>query len=301
MHINTQTITDYLMMAEHEKKLSPETLKAYRIDLRQFLEFTRNQPVDRQLLSQYVAHLNQNFSPRTVKRKFASVRAFFTEITIATPEENPFLYYHTRIITPRELPRIIPDQLVCDLLRSVYEAHDPKKPETLRDLLVVELLFGAGLRVSELCALTKDTFLLDHGSLRLHIHGKGRKDRIIELTTPALLRAARRYCAVYAPAIQQGNAMFYNRIGAPLTPDSVRRIIRGHLNRLGSRYHVTPHMFRHTFATTLLNAGMDIRFIQSLLGHSSISTTQIYTHVSNRQQTLLLAEKHPRGKMEFSL
>lgn len=301
MYINTQTITDYLMMAEHEKKLSPETLKAYRIDLRQFLEFTADRPIDRHLLSQYVAHLNQNFSPRTVKRKLASVRAFFSEFTAEEPEQNPFLYYHTRIVTPRELPRIIPDQLVCDLLRSVYEAHDPKKPETLRDLLVVELLFGAGLRVSELCALTRDTFLLDQGSLRLHIHGKGRKDRIIELTTPALLRAARRYCAVYAPAIQQGNAMFYNRIGAPLTPDSVRRIIRGHLNRLGSRYHVTPHMFRHTFATTLLNAGMDIRFIQSLLGHSSISTTQIYTHVSNRQQTLLLAEKHPRGKMEFSL
>ena len=301
MHITNQIITNYLTMAQCEKKLSPDTLKAYRIDLRQFLEFTGGQPVDRRLLSRYVSHLNQNFSPRTVKRKLASVRAFVNEITEEDPERNPFLHYHTKIVTPRELPRIIPEQLVRDLLQSVYDAHDPARPETLRDILVVELLFGAGIRVSELCALTKDTFLLSRSSLRLHIRGKGRKDRIIELTTPALLRAAQLYCAAYGPAIEARGAIFYNRRGTALSPASIRQLIRDHLDRLGSRYHVTPHMFRHTFATTLLNEGMDIRFIQSLLGHSSIATTQIYTHVSNRQQTLLLAEKHPRNKMEFSL
>lgn len=301
MHINDQQITHYLSMAEHEKNLSPDTLKAYGIDLRQFLAFTAGRPIDRHLLSQYVAHLNQTFSPRTVKRKLASVRAFFTELTAEEPDRNPFLHYHAKIITPRELPRIIPDQLVNDLLQSVYDAHDPAKPETLRDILVLELLFGAGLRVSELCALAKDTFLLSDSSLRLHIHGKGRKDRVIELTTPALLRAARLYCTAYRAIIEAQGAIFYNRRNQPLSPTSVRQIIRDHLDRLGSQHHVTPHMFRHTFATTLLNEGMDIRFIQSLLGHSSIATTQIYTHVSNRQQTLLLAEKHPRSRMGLSL
>jgi len=301
MHINDQQITHYLSMAEHEKKLSPDTLKAYGIDLRQFLEFTADRPIDRQLLSQYVAHLNQNYSPRTVKRKLASVRAFFSELTAEEPDRNPFLHYHARIVTPRELPRIIPEQLVGDLLQSVYDAYDPVKPETLRDILVLELLFGSGMRVSELCDLTRDTFLLSRHSLRLHIHGKGRKDRVIELTTPALLRAARLYCTAYGPIIEAQGVIFYNRRNLPLSPASVRQIIRDHLDRLGSQYHVTPHMFRHTFATTLLNEGMDIRFIQSLLGHSSIATTQIYTHVSNRQQTLLLAEKHPRSRMGLSL
>ena len=299
MHITHQMITDYLTMLEAERNLSRDTLKAYRIDLGQFLAFTEGGPVDRQLLSRYVSHLNQTYSPRTVKRKLASVRAFFTWRTCDAPEENPFLYYHAKIATPAQLPRIIPDQLVSDLLGSVYDAYDPARPETLRDILVLELLFGAGVRVSELCALTKDTFLLGRQSLRLHIHGKGRRDRIIELTTPALLQTAARYCQWYQQT--DGSAVFYNRLGTPLSPPSVRKIIRTHLDRLGCRYHVTPHMFRHTFATSLLNEGMDIRFIQSLLGHSSISTTQIYTHVSNRQQTLLLAEKHPRNRMEFSL
>ena len=301
MYITAQTISQYLHKLEFERKLSADTLKAYRIDLRQFLEFSCGKPVDRQLLSSYVSYLNQTFSSRTVKRKLASVRAFFTDLTADTPEKNPFLYYHARIAAPHQLPRTIPDQLVCDLLQSIYNAYDPQKPETLRDILLVELLFGAGLRVSELCALTKDTFQLEQHSLRLYICGKGRRDRTIELTTPALLKAAEQYCILYRSRIDVHGAIFYNRQSKPLTPDSVRRILRRHLKQVDARQHVTPHMFRHTFATSLLNEGMDIRFIQSLLGHSSISTTQIYTHVSNHRQAILLAEKHPRNRMQFGL
>ena len=301
MYITNQMIADYLHNLEHVRKLSKDTLKAYRIDLQQFLLFTEAQPVDRQLLSNYVAYLNHTFSPRTVKRKFASVRAFFNELTYDTPEQNPFLYYHARITTPRQLPRTIPDQLVTDLLQSIYDSYNPQKPETLRDILVVELLFDAGLRVSELCTLTGETFQLNHRSLRLYIHGKGRRDRVIELTTPALLQVASEYCRIYRKKIDAVGSIFINRRSNPLSPASVRQIIRKHLERVGTQYHVTPHMFRHTFATSLLNEGMDIRFIQSLLGHSSIVTTQIYTHVSNRQQTLQLAEKHPRNRMHYSL
>ena len=106
---------------------------------------------------------------------------------------------------------------------------------------------------------------------------------------------------MFSKEIQEQGAILFNRRGCPLSPQSVRRIINRYLNQIDTSSHVTPHMFRHTFATSLLEAGMDIRYIQSLLGHSSISTTQIYTHVTTRQQTLLLAEKHPRGKMTFSL
>ena len=109
------------------------------------------------------------------------------------------------------------------------------------------------------------------------------------------------YCDMFSKEIQEQGAILFNQRGRPLSPQSVRRIINKYLNQIGESNHVTPHMFRHTFATSLLDAGMDIRYIQSLLGHSSISTTQIYTHVSAKQQTLLLAEKHPRGKMTFSL
>ena len=149
--------------------------------------------------------------------------------------------------------------------------------------------------------LSKDTFQLGDNELRLLINGKGRKERMIQITTKELLQLLNVYYSEFSKEIDAQGAILINRRGCPLAPQSVRRIITKYLNRLGVNSHITPHMFRHTFATSLLEAGMDIRYIQSLLGHSSISTTQIYTHVTARQQTLLLAEKHPRGKMTFSL
>lgn len=243
MQTLSSLIVNYLETGQYEKQLSPDTIKAYRIDLRQFLEFTKGIWADKDTLDRYIKYLNQHFAPRSVKRKLASVRAFYHEMEILGElSENPFDKLHIRIHSPQQLPRVIPEQIVRALLQSAYDAYTPGCREILRDIMVLELLFSTGLRVSELCALSQDTFLL-----------------------------------------------------------SVRRIINKYLNQIDPSSHVTPHMFRHTFATSLLEAGMDIRYIQSLMGHSSISTTQIYTHVTARQQTLLLAEKHPRSKMTFSL
>lgn len=302
MRTLSSLIADYLETGEYEKKLSPDTIKAYRIDLRQFVEFTEGAWADRDTLNRYIKYLNQHFAPRSVKRKLASVRAFYHEMEISGElVENPFDKLHVRIHSPQQLPRIIPEQTVHALLQSAYDAYTEERREVLRDILVLELLFSTGLRVSELCALSQDTLLLSDSGLRLLVRGKGRKERIIQITTPELLRLVQTYCDAFSREIQDRGAILFNRRGRPLSPQSVRRIINKYLNRIGASNHVTPHMFRHTFATSLLEAGMDIRYIQSLLGHSSISTTQIYTHVTARQQTLLLAEKHPRGKMTFSL
>lgn len=295
-------ISAYLEMCEYEKNLSPDTVKAYQIDLRQFSAFAAGDSPSHDLLSRYVKHLNKTYAPRSVKRKLASLRAFFHELELnGTMPENPFERFHIRLQTPRQLPRVIPEQLVRRLLQSAYDAYLPGRRQVLRDIVVLELLFSTGLRVSELCALTRDTFQLDGDRLRLLISGKGRKERIIQITTPELLRLAEQYCLAYAPEITRSGTLLFNRLDRPLSPQSVRRIIYNYLKRSHVDQHVTPHMFRHTFATSLLEAGMDIRYIQSLLGHSSISTTQIYTHVTPHQQTLLLAEKHPRSKMTFTL
>lgn len=295
-------IAAYLEMCEYEKNLSPDTLKAYRIDLKQLSAFSEGGKIDPELLSRYIKHLNQNFAPRSVKRKLASVRAFLQEQTLnGTLPENPFEKMHIRIQTPRQLPRIIPDHLVRALLQCAYDSYATGEKQILRDIVVLELLFSTGLRVSELCALTKDSVQLSDDKLRLLIYGKGRKERVIEVTTPELLRLMARYIAAYAQEIEREGVMLINRRGRQLSAQSVRRIIKKYLDMVQADCHVTPHMFRHTFATSLLEAGMDIRYIQSLLGHSSISTTQIYTHVMPHQQMLLLAEKHPRSKMSFSL
>lgn len=295
-------ITAYIEMCEHQRKLSRDTVKAYRIDLKQFLQFVDGATIDLELLNRYVKHLNQNYAPRSVKRKLASLRAFYNELELNEAiSENPFGQLHVRLQMPRQLPRIIPEQLVQKILQNSYDAYEPGRREVLRDIVVLELLFSTGLRVSELCALSKACFQLSQEKLRLLINGKGSKERVVQIVTPELLRLMERYCKAFAPEIEKFGVILFNRRGRPLSPQSVRRIIDRYLKRTETDYHVTPHMFRHTFATSLLEAGMDIRYIQSLLGHSSISTTQIYTHVMPHQQTIQLAEKHPRNKMTFTL
>ena len=299
--LNT-AITNYLEDCEYEKKLSPDTTKAYRIDLQQFSAFTQGQWADRNTLSEFIKYLNTNFAPRSVKRKLASVRAFYHELELnGFLEDNPFNKLHVRIHSPQQLPRVIPNQVVRELIQSAYDAYTPDKPMVLRDIFVLELLFSTGIRVSELCALSQETFQVDDQGLRLLINGKGRKERIIQVANNELTRLAQRYCQVFQSQIEAQGALLINNRGGALSPQSVRHIINRSLNHAHLHGHITPHMFRHTFATALLEAGMDIRYIQSLLGHSSISTTQIYTHVTAHQQTLLLAEKHPRGKMSFTL
>lgn len=302
MQTLSELITWYLDISEHEKNLSPETVKAYRIDLRQFETFLNGRQVSKEVLSQYIKYLNKEFAPRSAKRKIASVRAFYHELEDnELCEENPFDKMHIRIQTPKQLPRIIPSVTVETILKTAYCSYERGERWILRDIVVLELLFSTGIRVSELCTLSKQNFLLSKESLRLLINGKGRKERVIQIKTPELLQLMEEYCNCFSAEMEQSDCVLFNNRGAQLTPQSVRRIIQRYTEKVNAAIHITPHMFRHTFATSLLEAGVDIRYIQSLLGHSSISTTQIYTHVTTQQQTLLLAENHPRNKMSFSL
>lgn len=299
----TDQISQYLQMCQLEKNLSPDTLKAYRIDLTQFAAFAQDVVVDRALLSSYAAHLNQTFAPRSVKRKLASVRAFYSVLeeqeTIA---ESPFRRFRLHISYPKELPRTISTGTVEALLQNIYQQyHNSGNPWLLRDALVLELLFSTGIRVSELCRLTPDTFHLTDGSLRLLIHGKGRKERALQIATSEVVSLAQRYLEVFEPTIQQQDRILINRRKKPLTPQGVRQILARQIKEATVASHITPHMFRHTFATALLDAGVDIRYIQTLLGHSSISTTEIYTHVATAQQSLILAQHHPRNEMHLSI
>lgn len=298
--LDTQ-INQYLYACEFEKKLSADTLKAYRIDLAQFAAFAQENIVDKVLLGRYAAYLNQNFAPRSVKRKLASVRAFYAALMESEAiAESPFQRFHLRIAYPKELPRVVPKGVVEALLQRAYEEYrDSRERWLLRDILVLELLFGTGMRVSELCKLTTETFQLSRDSLRILIRGKGRKERILQISTLELLALAKEYLMAFGPEIAANGAILINRRGRPLSTQGVRQIINQRMEVAAVQGHITPHMFRHTFATELLDAGVDIRYIQSLLGHSSISTTEIYTHVATCQQSILLAQKHPRGQMHF--
>lgn len=296
-------VKKYLFSCEFERTLSPDTLKAYRGDLAQFCSFVGTCEVDKNLLSRYIAFLNTHYAPRSAKRKLASVRAFYTAWEEDDPtQESPFHKLRLHIKSPRELPRIIPDDIVETLLQLAYKRFsDTGCRWALRDVFVLELLFSTGVRVSELCKLTPSTFLLSADGLRLLIQGKGSRERMLRIATPELTSLAQQYFQLFSAEISACDFVLLNRRRKPLQPQSVRRIINDHIEAAQATIHVTPHMFRHTFATSLLENGVDIRYIQTLLGHSSISTTEIYTYVATKQQSQLLAEKHPRNKMTFFL
>ena len=296
-----QLIPDYLDYCHYQKNLSADTLKAYRIDLNQFAVYwagTDGAPT-RGNLAQYVVVLQKQFQPRTARRKTASVKAFFGWlIYMELVEFDPFQKLRVKFNEPKILPRTIPLTLIAQLLSAVYQAVLDGELMALRDAAVLELLFASGMRVSELCALPSQAVDLEQGNVL--IYGKGARERIIQIGNQDVLTTLRRYYSAFEEKIRAENRFFINRMGRKYSDQSVRAMIRKYLTRIENHTHVTPHMFRHTFATQLLEADVDLRYIQSLLGHSSISTTQIYTHVTVGKQRDILSHKHPRNGLKIN-
>lgn len=289
----------YLDYCEHQKNLSPDTLKAYRIDLTQFAAFLRETGggVDRGTIAAYVTRLHGQFQPRSTKRKFASLRAFCVWMEYESlVDESPVARLKIRFNEPMNLPRTIPLTVVEALLGAAYREQAGGGAAELRDVAVLELLFATGMRVSELCHLRPEGCDWERGTVL--ILGKGAKERVLQIGNGEVLAALGRYRDAFREKIAACGWLFVNRLGERYSEQSVRAMIRKYMARIGVGQRVTPHMFRHTFATQLLEEDVDIRYIQALLGHSSISTTQIYTHVTTKKTMAILMEKHPRNKMQ---
>lgn len=296
-------ITQYLDFCKFQKTLNEKTLKAYRIDLTQFADYMSktDMQLSKSKLTGYITTLHQYYKPKSVKRKIASLKAFFSyleyeEILL----ENPFSKIRVRFQEPVLLPRTVAIQNMQKLFRIAYQllpetTTNYQKQTLSRDIAVLELLFSTGLRVSELCSLSNNDIDLDQGSIR--IYGKGSKERIIQITNSNVLNALINYRDLYYEQIQNSEFFFYNRLGHRLSEQSVRFMIKHYSKLADITEHITPHMFRHTFATLLLEEDVDIRYIQHILGHSSIMTTQIYTHVTNCKQRDILTLKNPRNKI----
>lgn len=213
---------------------------------------------------------------------------------------NPFNKLNIRFREPQLLPRTIPLHLLQVFFSTMYRQQseaktDCQKKQILRDIAVVELLFATGSRISELCTLHPEQ--LDLANHSIILYGKGAKERIIYLEHPDVLRALQNYITVYRPEIEASGWLFVNRLGNRLSEQSVRLMIRKYTSLASIQLHITPHMFRHSFATLLLEEDVDIRYIQKLLGHSSITTTQIYTSVSMHKEKDILKTKHPRNAL----
>lgn len=298
---NTETLKkNYLEYCQGQKRLDSKTLKAYRIDLTQFSEQIRLpiSEITPNIIENYIANLHKEYKPKTVKRKIASVKAFFHYLEYKDIiERNPFSKVQICFREPVILPKTIPLHTMEVFLSTIYTQRDNaktiyQKRNALRDIAVAELLFATGIRISELCSLKpNDINLYDRTIL---IYGKGSKERRMQIGNDDVIKILSEYKNEYMNEIQKCNHFFSNQSGQALSDQSVRRMINKYTAMAAIELHITPHMFRHTFATSLLEADVDIRYIQEMLGHSSINVTEIYTHVALAKQRDILTNKHPR-------
>lgn len=304
----SSAIRDFCFHCRYEKNLNGKTVAAYGSDLRHFTAFLNNSvgdvlsSVSPQDLRAYLRSLAV-YKPKTIKRRVATLKAFFRyAVESGLLRENPILPLKIRIRLPTLLPNVLSLSEMAQLMDALYcGALGGQGTRTQQELLarmtaVVELLFGTGLRVTELCSLDTDAVDLSDGSLR--VFGKGSKERVIPICRPEMLQALRRYRELAeSRCCPDEKAFFLNRAGTRLSPQTVRADIRRLVRAAALPRRVTPHTFRHTLATLLLEEGVDIRFIQHLLGHSSLSTTQIYTHVTQSSQRHVLEGFHPRRRL----
>ncbi len=295
-------VSDFLSYCKDRKVLSNKTIKAYSIDLQQFTLFSQ-QNYNKDIICSYISFLHNTYKSKTAKRKIATLKAFTRFLMIEDVIEiNPFDKIDTSFREPALLPKIIPLDTIKGILSAAYSelssaSTQYKKKAASRDVAVLELLFATGARVSEICSLTPNAVNVTNHTIKFY--GKGSKERIIQIENLSVRKAVENYRNLFESDINASGYFFVNKLHSRLTEQSVREMINKYAVLSDSGMHITPHMFRHSFATLLLEEDVDIRYIQKLLGHSSITTTQIYTHVAMTKQKEILSTKHPRNKINL--
>lgn len=300
----TNYIKTFINYCQYEKTLSPKTIKAYTIDLHQFGEFLRKLSyektlleIDKTILRQYIQHLQIEYKIKSVKRKVATLKTFFNflmyEDLIVV---SPFSKLRLRLKEPFLLPSVLNSNEIKQILTSANNqfitsnANDKYRYySALRDKVVIELLFNTGLRVSEASNLKPEDVCF-HTSY-ITVNGKGLKQRQIYIVSQQLMEKMNELSSYYDLKLEKRSWFFINKIENRFSEQSIRNIVKKHSVMLEK--NITPHMFRHTFATTLLEEGVDILYIQHLLGHHSVVVTQIYTHVNREKQKEILMKKLP--------
>ena len=299
LSIYTQDFIDY---CRFRKALNSKTIRAYTNDLKQQWSFT-NGDLSKASICKYISYLHEHFKPKTCRRKIATMKAFIHYLLVEDMiESNPFDKIDTSFREPLLLPKTIPLNIINDILHAAYTEKasaetDYYKKICIRNIAVLEILFATGARVSEICSLTPGNIDLSNHFIK--IFGKGSKERIIQIENSDVLQILTEYSEAFRNDIENSGFFFVNKLHRRLSEQSVREIINKYAALCNSSIHITPHMFRHSFATLLLEEDVDIRYIQKILGHSSITTTQIYTHVAMSKQKEILSVKHPRNKISI--
>ncbi len=298
-------LESYYEDCEFRKRLNEKTIKAYTIDLNQYLEFITTTEIKQKIINEYIHYLNKKYLKyKTIKRKIASVKAFYSYLEYEEIiDYSPFNKIKTKIKEPKLLPKTIQkdyiDKIIHLLLKDLKNSKTEfQKKISLRNITLISVMFSTGIRVSELCNIKlKDIDLLEK---KLKIFGKGSKERILYLGNSNVVQLCQMYLT-YNNTCKKNEYFFLNKFNKKLSEQTVRILLKKIESELELSTHITPHMFRHTFATTLLEKGVDIRYIQNILGHSSISTTQIYTYVTYSKQKEILTNKNPINDYQLNI
>ncbi len=294
-------IENYLTVCQDLKGLSPQTIKAYKIDLKQFNLFEQQKDwLSKDFITEYIDMMHKQYKPKSAKRKIACIKAFYHYMEMENIiDVNPFHKINIKYKEPIVLPKTIPLLSIESILKYAYiqyrsAASNYQKQIALRNIIVLELLFSTGMRVSEVSNLKVKS--IDLKSRNIYILGKGSKERIMCIANEGIVHLIDKYLKV-----RQSNSeyLLLNKLGNHFSEQSIRNMVNCYAKAAGVEMHITPHMFRHTFATALLDEDVNIRYIQQLLGHSSIVTTQIYTHISTNKIRQILEDKHPRNRFNI--
>ena len=285
-------IDKFIRYLEIERDASPHTIRAYRKDLEEFSGYVKAEPVKIDMIDVrgFIAEqIGKGLNKTTVGRRLSSVRSFFKFLyKEGCIKSNP-----AKLISNPKVPKLLPGFLSVDDVFSLIE-----KPEGIgfipaRDKAILELLYSSGLRVSELSGLNTDDINIKESLVK--IKGKGKKERIVPVGSKAV-DAVKSYMIERILLKSRDRALFLNRMGTRLTDRGARRIVVKYAKALFIRGRIGPHTLRHSFASHLLQGGADLRVIQELLGHSSLSTTQKYTHLDITHLMDIYDKAHPLAK-----
>ncbi len=284
-----KAVDQFLSHLNLAKGASPHTLRAYRMDLYSFLSFAEGEEVSKRLIRRYLAHLHEKkASSRTVLRRLSALRSFYRHaIREKWTVENPL----EEIDSPKKEKKL-PVSITYSQVQHLFSQPDLSSCLGVRDRAIMELFYSSGLRLSEVAGLSLRDF--DAKNLVLNIFGKGKKQRQAPITQTSA-DWLNRYLNHSERKAKDVQAVFLNQRGARLTPRSIDRNFAAYLRASGLSERVTPHTIRHTIATHWLENGMDLKTIQMLLGHTSLSTTTIYTHVSSKLKREVYDKTHPRA------
>lgn len=288
-------VSEFLYHLQYERHLAANTIESYGRDLRDYMRFVKDRAMlaERERIIAYMAELrNSGKSSATIARRMAALKSFFHYLIREEYLNTDPMEHLSTPKSERRLPAILSVLEVEKLL----EAPDSGTPMSIRDRAMLEMLYATGIRVSELCGLTINDWWDNPPKIRCL--GKGSKERYVPMGRMAL-KWLTRYLAVSRPRLlgpQESDTLFLNHRGSAMTRQGFWKIIKKYALKVGITKPITPHTVRHSFATHLLENGADLRAVQEMLGHQDISTTQIYTHVSQTRLKPVYDQTHPRAR-----